>query len=79
MAAEAEPPSPTPMPLPVHLQSAVQLALGDLKAQRLLYPQQCAAAEELGQSERKQAERCAGQQPQPLLLPTSLRLLFTRC
>ena len=46
-----------PPPLPPHLQHAVHKALSDLQAQRLLYPQQCAAAEAQGAGAREEAER----------------------
>lgn len=43
--------------LPPHLQHAVHRALSDLQASRLLYPQQCAAAEAAIGDERPTAER----------------------
>lgn len=46
-------------PLPAHLQNEVHRALSDLQAQRLLYPQQCAAAEAQGQGARQDAKWCA--------------------
>lgn len=52
-AAAARPPPP----LPPHLQHAVHQALTDLQAQRLLYPQQCAAAEAEGASARQEAQQ----------------------
>ncbi|PRW33964.1 hypothetical protein C2E21_7199 [Chlorella sorokiniana] len=52
-AATAQPP---PL-LPLHLQHAVHQALTDLQAQRLLYPQQCAAAEAEGASARQEAQQ----------------------
>ena len=55
--APAPPPLQLPAPLPGHLQHAVHKALGDLQAMRLLYPQQCAAAERQGASLREDAER----------------------
>ncbi len=46
-----------PLPLPPDLQHAVHKALSDLQGQRLLYPQQCAAAEAEGASVRQEAEQ----------------------
>lgn len=46
-----------PVSLPSHLQHAVYMALSDLQASRLLYPQQCAAAEAAVGDERPAAER----------------------
>jgi hypothetical protein len=62
--------------LPVHLQAAVHRALSDLQAQRLLYPQQCAAAEELGCCDREQAERWAGH---PVAALTILLMRWPAC
>lgn len=50
-------PPQLPAPLPGHLQHAVHKALGDLQAMRLLYPQQCTAAEREGESLQGEAER----------------------
>ena len=58
--APAPPPLQPPAQLPGQLQHAVHTALGDLQAMRLLYPQQCAAAERQGESLRDEAERWVG-------------------
>lgn len=51
------PPGAPAAPLPPHLQHAVHTALSSLQAQRLLYPQACAAAVQEGESAREEAER----------------------
>lgn len=45
-----------PAGLPPHLQHAVHRALSDLQASRLLYPQQCSAAEAAVCDEQPAAE-----------------------